>query len=198
MDDSPTQTIGIQQIVTRFAYVTMINATSGPELYDAASASTPDIVLLGPARLPADAPTTLARLQELARGTRVIAFGRTLRPLMNPANISAGLHGFLPDGATPQDFDRAFSAALAGFTYFPRGMTEELSGLRVHFPQLTAREQEVLELLSEGLSNQRIARVLGLKETTVKMYVTSVLAKLQVENRLQACLKARGLYPVAA
>ncbi|MEU3605306.1 response regulator transcription factor [Streptomyces sp. NPDC035033] len=198
VDDRPTQVAGIQRIVEEFAYVTSISTATGPGLYEAVSAGAPDIVLLGPARIPDSAPAVLTRLQRVSRGSRVIVFGQAARSLMNASSISAGLHGFLPDDATPQDFDRAFSAALAGFIYFPRSMAEELTGPRLRFPQLTAREQAVLDLLSDGLTNQRIARMLGIKETTVKMYVTQVLAKLGVESRLQAGLTARGLIPAAA
>lgn len=60
------------------------------------------------------------------------------------------------------------------------------------FPQITAREREVLERLAEGLDNAQIAAHLGMSEKTVKNHITSLFAKLGVENRPQAIVKARS------
>ncbi|HEV3390588.1 MAG TPA: response regulator transcription factor [Solirubrobacteraceae bacterium] len=56
--------------------------------------------------------------------------------------------------------------------------------------KLTPREREVLELLARGLDNSEIARVLYLSQHTVKNHVSSILVKLQVENRIQAAVRA--------
>jgi DNA-binding NarL/FixJ family response regulator len=55
---------------------------------------------------------------------------------------------------------------------------------------LTPRELEVLELLAKGLDNREIASALFLSQHTVKNHVSSILAKLQVENRIQAAVRA--------
>ncbi len=56
--------------------------------------------------------------------------------------------------------------------------------------ELTPREHEVLELLARGLDNNEIARTLYLSQHTVKNHVSSILVKLQVENRIQAAVRA--------
>jgi two-component system nitrate/nitrite response regulator NarL len=53
---------------------------------------------------------------------------------------------------------------------------------------LTAREEQILDLLGKGLRNKEIARQLDLKEKTVKHYVTNILQKLQLRNRVEAAL----------
>ena len=55
---------------------------------------------------------------------------------------------------------------------------------------MTPRELEVLELLSRGLDNADIAQALFLSQHTVKNHVSSILIKLQVENRIQAAVRA--------
>jgi DNA-binding NarL/FixJ family response regulator len=55
---------------------------------------------------------------------------------------------------------------------------------------MTPRELEVLELLARGLDNSEIAQALYLSQHTVKNHVSSILIKLQVENRIQAAVRA--------
>jgi DNA-binding NarL/FixJ family response regulator len=66
------------------------------------------------------------------------------------------------------------------------------------FPELTARELEILELMAGNLSNQEIAGQLGLSAKTVRNYTSNIFAKLQVAGRAEAILRARdaGLGPV--
>ena len=59
------------------------------------------------------------------------------------------------------------------------------------FSNLTAREEQILESVSRGLSNKEIGRELKITEKTVKHYVTNVLQKLQVRNRVEAALLAQ-------
>lgn len=56
--------------------------------------------------------------------------------------------------------------------------------------QLNEREQSILELVAEGLTNRQMGEKLYLAEKTVKHYMTNILQKLQVNNRVQATLVA--------
>jgi DNA-binding CsgD family transcriptional regulator len=58
---------------------------------------------------------------------------------------------------------------------------------------LTARECEILELLASGRSNKEMARALGISPNTIKTHVARVYEKLEVQNRVLAIEKARGL-----
>jgi DNA-binding NarL/FixJ family response regulator len=57
--------------------------------------------------------------------------------------------------------------------------------------ELTGREREILEGLAAGLSNKEIGQKLFLSEKTVKHYMTNILQKLQVRNRVEAALLAQ-------
>ena len=58
------------------------------------------------------------------------------------------------------------------------------------FDKLTEREHEILALIAAGTSNKEIGLQLHLTEKTVKHYVTNILQKLQVHNRVQAAVMA--------
>jgi len=77
---------------------------------------------------------------------------------------------------------RTFLDALDGFLA-PSGGSE--------FPQLTAREREVLALIAQGFDNAQIAARLELSEKTVRNHITRIFDKIEVENRSQAIVAAR-------
>jgi DNA-binding NarL/FixJ family response regulator len=89
---------------------------------------------------------------------------------------------------------RAIRAAYAGEAVIDQKSAGRLlDALAQSDPQpqaLTPRERDVLELLSRGLPNKRIALELGLKEKTVKVHITHIFAKLGVTDRTQAALYA--------
>ena len=63
-------------------------------------------------------------------------------------------------------------------------------GKKEPFAQLTSREREVLILIAEGQSNKEIASRLGISQQTVKNHMTSILKKLNVQDRTQAAVTA--------
>ena len=64
-------------------------------------------------------------------------------------------------------------------------------GAEAVFPQLTAREHEVLDLIAAGRNNADLAAVLVLSPKTVRNHVSNIFAKLQVADRAQAIVLAR-------
>jgi DNA-binding NarL/FixJ family response regulator len=101
-----------------------------------------------------------------------------------PAQVS-GLSD-APPSSQPASLDASLAPGLertlsAGGPEDPR-----LSGL-------TRRQREVLALMSQGLSNMEIGNRMGLNLSTVKTHVTGILKALDVDNRTQAVLLARGL-----
>ncbi|MER7079118.1 two component transcriptional regulator, LuxR family [Saccharopolyspora kobensis] len=112
-----------------------------------------------------------------------------------------GANGFLLKDADPAVLVRAVhDLAAGGAVLDPRITARLLPRFRgatdnAHEVQLvrglSARERQVLELLSDGRSNADIGMRLGLTEATVKSYVSTVLSKLGAQNRVQAALIAQ-------
>ena len=59
---------------------------------------------------------------------------------------------------------------------------------------LTRREEDILRRVARGMSNREVAAALGIQEKTVKHYMTAILEKLQVRNRVEATLIARDAW----
>jgi DNA-binding NarL/FixJ family response regulator len=112
--------------------------------------------------------------------------------------LELGAQGFLLKDAEPEALVRAvLDLAAGGAVLDPRITARLLPKLRAtrlrenrQLDGLSARERQVLELLASGRPNSAIAASLGLSEATVKSYVSTVLTKLGVENRVQAALVA--------
>ena len=114
------------------------------------------------------------------------------------AAMRAGARGYVLKGAEQQEIARAIMAVAAGEAIFgPAVATRVLAYFAAPpravspFPELTAREREVLDLLAAGHNNQQIAQRLGLSAKTVANHLSAIFAKLQVADRTQAILRAR-------
>jgi DNA-binding NarL/FixJ family response regulator len=99
--------------------------------------------------------------------------------------------GVVPPDAPPEELAAAASAAAQGLIVLPRSLTEQLlqeraSPVEELSEPLTTREREVLELLARGLPNRLIAVELHISEHTVKFHLSSLYAKLEVNNRAEA------------
>ncbi|MFZ2014141.1 MAG: response regulator transcription factor [Nocardioides sp.] len=110
------------------------------------------------------------------------------------AALQVGARGYLLKGALPEDVLAAIRSVAAGGVVLGAGAAERMtSGRQRYRVDLTEREAQVLALIGAGRSNAEIARELGLSLKTVQNHVSNVLAKLQLRDRTQAALRARGL-----
>lgn len=95
------------------------------------------------------------------------------------AAVASRIRTFLVDGPVEGSVDRSVDGPGRG------------TPTQVRFPELTAREREILDLLADGHANADIARTLYLSPKTVRNIVSSIYAKLQVADRAQAVVRAR-------
>jgi DNA-binding NarL/FixJ family response regulator len=110
------------------------------------------------------------------------------------AALDVGAVGYLLKDAEPDEIVRGVRAAARGESPLaPRAAHALLAERRTSRPaaDLTARERDVLTLVSEGLPNKLIARRLQISEKTVKAHLTSVFQRIGVTDRTQAALWAR-------
>lgn len=119
------------------------------------------------------------------------------------AALEAGARGYVLKGVGADELMRIVRLVAAGEVYVPPSMAAVLligvaRGSRAAAPTspldaLSERERQVLELLAQGQSNREIGDGLHLTEKTVKHYVTAILQKLNVRNRVEAALQAREI-----
>lgn len=111
--------------------------------------------------------------------------------------LHAGARAVLPRDAQPVEIFVAIEAAAAGLTAFgpdeldlllPAASSSEPEN-ETALEELSAREIEVLALMSQGMANKNIADRLNISEHTVKFHVSSILSKLAASSRTEAVTK---------
>jgi DNA-binding NarL/FixJ family response regulator len=117
------------------------------------------------------------------------------------AALQAGARGYVLKGIGGDDLVNIVRSVNQGESYVSPDLAARLlvemqngngnRSSRDPLSELTVREEQILKHVSRGLSNKEIGRELGIQEKTVKHYMTNVLQKLQVRNRVEAALMAR-------
>lgn len=119
------------------------------------------------------------------------------------AALKTGARAYILKGVMARELLRILRAVAAGESYVPPALAAslllEMHEARKHTAQpqknplndLTEREQQILEGMASGMSNKEIGQKLFLSEKTVKHYITNILQKLQVRNRVEAALLAQ-------
>jgi two-component system NarL family response regulator len=108
--------------------------------------------------------------------------------------LQAGARSYLCKNVSREELLQTIRAVHTGQRYLPPPMAARLAE-RVHRPELSARELEVLQLIVKGMPNKEIAGHLSITEFTVKLHVGNILTKLNVADRTQASTTAiqRGI-----
>ena len=171
-------------------------ANSGEDLLAYLDDWKPDVVLqdlLLPGGM--DGIETTRRVRERATDVRIIALTASTDEARMMGVLRAGANGYVRKEAEPETLLAAVRAVARGKTYIDPAVSRDLLRSTTPGDDLTPRETEVLRQLALGRSNKEIAGVLSIGDETVKSHVSSVLAKLQAENRAQATVQAlkRGL-----
>jgi DNA-binding NarL/FixJ family response regulator len=116
------------------------------------------------------------------------------------AAMRAGARGYLLKGANHSEMVRAIRAVSNGEAIFSPAvavrMMDYFTSMRSSappqlFPELSAREREILTLIAQGDTNAEIAACLVLSPKTIRNHITNILSKLQVADRAEAILRAR-------
>ncbi|HEY8171387.1 MAG TPA: response regulator transcription factor [Candidatus Limnocylindria bacterium] len=197
-DDHPVFRDGLRLTLDGWDRAVLVDeATDGDEAVRLAARLKPDVVLMDlqmPGRSGVEATRAI-----VARDPAVAVLVLTMfeDDDLILAAIRAGARGYLLKGATRDELRRAIVAAGAGEAIFGPSVAGRLSTLMTNtaralpFPELTAREREVLDLVARGRPNRQIGHELGISEKTVRNQVSIIFAKLEVAGRPEAIVRAR-------
>ena len=176
-------------------------ANNGKEALVKVGETTPDVILMDLYMPEMDGVEATAYIKKEYPNVKVIVLTSFSDQAHVLPALRAGASGYILKDVEPDQLVEAIRSAYKGNIQLhpdianallsqtlPVEEKEEESSIQVDV--LTARENEVLQLLAKGMSNKEIASVLVITEKTVKAHVSSILSKLHLSDRTQAALYA--------
>jgi DNA-binding NarL/FixJ family response regulator len=201
VDDHPAFRAGLRALLATDDRLRVVGeASTGAGAISAVASSAPDVVLMDVSMPGIDGVEATRRIIDAAPHVAIVVL--TMRDDDGTvfAALRAGARGYLLKGAPRGELLRAIHAAAAGeallgpalaggmLAYFGRPAPTTAPP----FPELTAREREILELVAAGRSNPDIAISLGIAPKTIRNHVSTIFTKLQVRDRSEAIVRARA------
>jgi DNA-binding NarL/FixJ family response regulator len=205
-DDDPMVRSALRTILLSHEQVSVVAAVEdGSQALEAVDRHHPDIVLMDIRMSTMDGLTATELLCARPAAPKIIILTTFDADEYVMRALRAGATGFLLKDCAPEELLRAIETVAAGNAMLSPTVTRQLlshvsdpSGserrtrAREGLAKLSAREREVAFAVSKGMSNAQISAELSLSLATVKTHVSSLLAKLDVANRVEVALIVSG------
>ncbi|HEV7322888.1 MAG TPA: response regulator transcription factor [Ensifer sp.] len=152
--------------------------------------------------MPGDAVAAIDLIAQKYQGTRIIVFTANSSIETAIQVLNYGVAGYVLKGSTASDLHQAIRTVHGGETFITPGFatkvimamkTAEMRRRKQAQQRLSLREEQIVRHLMRGSTNREIARCLDISEKTVKHYMTLLMQKLDVRNRLEVVLAAQRL-----
>src|SRR5574344_1167076 len=206
VDDNYEHLSGIKELIEiESDFDVVATATSASVAISLIKKYRPEIVLMDINMPEKDGLTAIAEIEKLDLGVRIIALTGYDDPDLIFRAMKIGAKGYILKTMASAQLIYAIDEVAAGKIYLPATLssrffeyfqksfkeeTQELSDEENLLNYLTQREEEVLDLLTQGITYKGVAQQLFISETTVKTHVNNIFQKLQVNDRTQAVLYA--------
>jgi DNA-binding NarL/FixJ family response regulator len=200
-DDHPMVRKGLRALLAAQADLELVGeATNATEAVELTTTLLPDVVLMD-LHMPGGGIKATRQITHMSPSVRVLVVTMFKDDDSVFTALRAGARGYILKDADEDEMLRAIRAVAGGeaifspevatrvLTYFSKPRSAFPAEL---FPELTAREREILELIVQAKSNADIARNLGLSLKTIANYVSNIFSKLQVADRTEAIARAQA------
>lgn len=201
VDDHPLYRDGVIRSLAESGFSVVAQGASADEAYALCAEHHPAIVLLD-ISMPGGGVDAARRIGSDLRGTRMVMLTVSENNDDIMRALDAGASGYVLKGVSAAELAGIVRSVAEGESYVTPTLAARLLKTMKTFANgaraldeaaLTTREEQILWLVADGLSNKEVGRRLHLQEKTVKHYMTNVLQKLQVRNRTEAAIKARAM-----
>ncbi|WP_309119434.1 response regulator transcription factor [Paenibacillus sp.] len=193
-DDHPMYRKGVRTILETAGDMDVVaEATNGAEAVQRCEELKPDVALVDIRMPEMNGVEAARRMKERHPGVQILFLTMHQDDASVMAAMRTGARGYILKDADRDEILRAIRAVAAGEAIFSGEVATRMIDYATRpfthldaFPQLTAREKEVLHWIAEGASNAQIGERMGLSSKTVSNYVTIVLNKLPAADRSEA------------
>lgn len=201
VDDHPVVRRGIKSLLAEEDGIEVVGeAINGLEALQQVEKLQPDVILMDLVMPEMGGVEAIQRITTAHPEARILVMTSFAADDKVFPSIKAGALGYLLKDSDPEDMLRmirqVFRGELSIHPSIARKVIQELnrsqeaSRAPLTPSPLTEREEEILQLLAQGVENKEIARRLTLRDATVRTHVSNILSKLQLANRVQATLYA--------
>ncbi len=197
-DDHPVVRTGLEgMLASQPEFQVVGEATNGKQAVALVEQLHPDVVLMDLRMPELDGVAATSEIRRRRPAVQVLVLTTYDSDADILPAIEAGATGYLLKDAPREDLFRAIQAAANGESFLAPSVAARLMG-RMRAPAeeaLSAREVQVLTMVSQGASNKEIGHQLHISEATVKTHLTHIFEKLGVSDRTQAVTVAlqRGI-----
>ena len=206
IDDNYDHLMGIRELINLENDIDVVAAATNANIaMNLVKKYQPDIVLMDMNTPEKDGLTAIQEIEKMNTNVKVIALTAYDDADLIFRAMKLGAKAYILKTMASSQLIRAIHEVAQGKIYLPQGLT---TGFFEYFQQsfknegaakvttdsylseLTSREEEVLDMLTQGHNYKDVARLLFISETTVKTHVNNIFQKLQVNDRTQAVLYA--------
>jgi DNA-binding NarL/FixJ family response regulator len=202
VDDHPIMIEAISSVLSRANNFDIV--ATGKNARDAIEICVrerPQILILD-LNMPGDAFAAISTITSASAAPKVVAFTASTGVESAIRALDSGASGYVLKGSSAQELIEALTVVEAGETFIAQTFaTRVIAALRdtsirrkaAEAVKLSIREEQIVRLLLRGKTNKEIAGVIKISEKTVKHYMTILMQKLQVRNRLEVVIAAQRL-----
>jgi two-component system, NarL family, response regulator LiaR len=198
VEDDPMMQLGLEQSLSDYpAFELVGQATDGLTGVELAQSLQPDLVIMDIGLPRMDGIEATQKIKAANPKIRVVVLTSHTAETEIVAALSSGADAYCIKGANIERLVAAIAAAQEGAIYLdPQIARRVVDHLKPPAPennqlgQLSAREQDVLQLIVQGYSNPQIATELYLSPNTIKTHIRGIMNKLAVDDRVQAAVVA--------
>ncbi len=203
-DDHPLFREGVSRTLAEQEHFEVVGeGASAEDALQLARDTQPDLVLLD-ISMPGGGIRAAAKIASLFPDVRIaiLTVSEAEDDVMEA--LKAGAHGYILKGVSGRELCEAVGEIARGGSYVSPTLAARLlkffnsdkqdAGPQARLEELSKREDQILRLVAQGLSNKEIALALDLQEKTVKHYMTAILKKLHVRNRVEAAILAHDAW----
>ena len=201
IDDHPLFREGVAHTIQRSGVLEVIGeGATADDAVRIAKTELPDIVLLD-VNMPGGGVEAARAISNACPVVKIIMLTVSESEEHVHQAMEAGVRGYVLKGTSGHELVNTLRAVARGEYYVTPRLAARILALSKKpsksadphdaLPELTKREEQILDRVARGLTNKEIAKDLNISEKTVKHYMTNIMQKLQVRNRVEAVMTAR-------
>ena len=199
VDDHPLMLEALVSLLSHSGFSVMATGTTASDITRIAQQFRPEVMVVDLSMV-GDAFEAIAAVAKTVPETKIVAFTAATGVQSAIRALEAGASDYVLKGTSSKDLIHAIECVRRGESYITQAFASQvIAALRntslrrkaAEAVQLSIREDQIVRFLLRGRTNKEIALALKISEKTVKHYMTILMQKLNVRNRLEVVIAAQ-------